>query len=206
MKGWQVLPGRLTSVSGPSLGRRRNGLALALAHQLLDISAVFGDGRTRLVECHQKFAPVFAGLGNVVLLYAIFGSHDFARVSHHGETWLILKQSAKLRSGRFSEPTGQKDRDSEAVRHRSSPVRQDPHTVQPILAPPLKPVIVSSVSREQIDAATAQLRSLTRDRHQPIFDTGLALCRLGLSSTEVEAELVFAVGSDPGCAERSRPQ
>ena len=66
----------------------------------------------------------------------------------------------------------------------------------PVLAAPLKPVIVSSVSREQIDAATAQLRSLTEDRHQPIFDTALALCRLGLSSTEVESELVFAVGSD----------
>ena len=68
----------------------------------------------------------------------------------------------------------------------------------PVLAPPLKPVIVSSVSRQQIDAATAQLRSLTEGRHQPIFDTALALSRLGLSSTEVEAELVFAVGSDSG--------
>jgi hypothetical protein len=57
-------------------------------------------------------------------------------------------------------------------------------------------VIVSSVSRQQIDDATAHLRSLTKARHRPIFDTGLALCRLGLSSTDVEAELAFAVGSD----------
>ena len=57
-------------------------------------------------------------------------------------------------------------------------------------------MIVSSVSRQQIDDATAHLRSLTKARHRPIFDTGLALCRLGLSSTDVEAELAFAVGSD----------
>ena len=66
----------------------------------------------------------------------------------------------------------------------------------PIIRVPASPIVVPNSAREKIDAATSHLRSLTSGRHQAIFDTALALCRLGLSKTEVEMELMAAVGSE----------
>ena len=58
-------------------------------------------------------------------------------------------------------------------------------------------IVVAKATPEKIDAATATLRSMKEGRHQEIFMTGLNLSRLGLSPTEIEAELIAVVGSEP---------
>ena len=53
------------------------------------------------------------------------------------------------------------------------------------------------VTREQIDAATQELRSLTTGRHRAVFMTAKALVGLGLPRDEVRAELMSVVGREP---------
>ena len=51
-------------------------------------------------------------------------------------------------------------------------------------------------TREQIDAATQELRSLTSGRHKPLFDTAQKLARQGLSEDAVRRELLQIAGHD----------
>ena len=50
---------------------------------------------------------------------------------------------------------------------------------------------------EKIDAATAKPRSMNEGRNHELFMTGLNLNRLGLSPSEIEAELFAVIGGEP---------
>ncbi len=66
------------------------------------------------------------------------------------------------------------------------------------VVPPLRAnsILVPPANREQIDAATATLRSMKEGRHQEVFMTGLRLRGLGLTQSEIEAELYSMVGGE----------
>ncbi len=66
--------------------------------------------------------------------------------------------------------------------------------VRPKVAP--DPIIVGAATREQIDAATERLRSMTEGRHREVFMAGSRLRRLGLSKHEIEAQLLSVVGEE----------
>ena len=82
-----------------------------------------------------------------------------------------------------------------ALRHRSRDVRKDRHGGGPRLA--ANSIVVAKATPEKIDAATATLRSMKEGRNYEVFMAGLALSWLGLSPTEIEAELFAVVGSEP---------
>lgn len=53
------------------------------------------------------------------------------------------------------------------------------------------------VTREQIDAITAPLRSMPEGRHREVFMVGVRLYQIGLALREIETELHEAVGREP---------
>jgi len=58
-------------------------------------------------------------------------------------------------------------------------------------------IVVANATPGNIDAITANLRSMNEGRNHEIFRTGLNLGRLGLSPNEIEAELNAVVGREP---------
>ena len=54
----------------------------------------------------------------------------------------------------------------------------------------------SEVSRERIDEALRELRTLKEGRHKPLFDAAVALAKMGLQKMQIEQELIFAVGRE----------
>jgi hypothetical protein len=136
-----------------------------------------------------------------------------ARLEEHGFTAESAKLDPQCKSGvqsfylpctneehldwAFFTACGTKTRDLE--RCAIDPVAYGKTTVlsRPVSIVTFRTNDASSTSREKIDEAVAHLRSLTTRRHRAILDGAMKLCRLGLSRTEVEAELLQAVGSEP---------